>query len=255
MHRMRHTVLALGLALLGVVALGPRASADLIDPNPAQTYPDLFGGNVNGKVTYKYDPATQTGNFTSVNLPFYIATGQDPKDGGPEELSVVPNADGVRRQVINLTLDKNGQLVTSATNSYELYGTVVLPAVTDKSGAVTTPAMTVSGLLLKATPTAFGSMSIPGSGLSTFDMKMNITGGSLADYFGKNAYVEITPKIGSTFTGSFTQDFEGSKVTSNTRGNFISPPPLPVPEPGTVVLFLAGGVGYFARRRLRRARG
>src|SRR5262249_51034239 len=146
-------------------------------------------------------------------------------------------------------------LVTGANNTYELYGTVVLPAVTDtKTGAVLTAAQTVSGLLLKATPTAFGSMAIPNSGLSTFDLKMNITGGSLADYFGKNAYVEITPKIGSTFTGSFTQDFEGSKVTSNTRGNFIAPPPLPVPEPSTLVLVLAGTAGLIVRRQRRRSR-
>lgn len=254
MHRTRHTVLSLGLALLFVAALGPRASADLIDPNPAQTYPDLFGGNVNGKVTYKYDPSTETGKFSSVNLPFYIATGHDPSTGTPDELAVVPTAEGIRRQVINLTLDKSGKLVAGADNSYELYGTVVVPAVTDKMGEVLTPATTVTGLLLKATPTAFGGMAVPGTGLSTFDMKMDITGGNLADYFGKNAYVEITPKIGSTFTGSFTQDFEGSKVTSNTRGSFVPPPPLPVPEPTTLVLVLAGAAGLLVQRHRGRSR-
>lgn len=256
MHRMRHHLLLSGLSLAVVIALGGRASADLIEPNPTQTYPDLFGGNIGGKITYTYDPSTQTGNFQSVNLPFYIATGQDPSSGSPEELAVVPTADGVRRQTINLTVDSKGQLVNSASNSYELYGTVVLPAVNDpKTGDTLTPSTTVTGLLLKGTPTAFGSQAIPNTGLSTFDLKMNITGGSLADYFGKDAYVELTPKIGSTFTGSFTQNFEGSKVTSNTRGNFITPPPLNVPEPTPLLLVLAGGAGLVIRHRRRRLQG
>lgn len=256
MHRMRHHLLLSGLSLAIAIALGGQATADLIEPNPTQTYPDLFGGNVGGKITYTYDSASKTGNFQSVNLPFYIATGQDPSSGSPEELAVVPTIDGVRRQTINLTLDSKGQLVDSSSNSYELYGTVVLPAVNDpKTGDTLTPSTTVTGLLLKGTPTAFGSQAIPNTGLSTFDLKMNITGGSLADYFGKDAYVELTPKIGSTFTGSFTENFEGSKVTSNTRGNFITPPPLNVPEPTPLILVLAGGAGLFLRHRRRRLQG
>lgn len=254
MHRMRHFVMLTGLSLAVMSCLSGRATADLIESNPAQTYPDLFGGNVNGKVTYTYNPTTQTGVFSSVNLPTYIATGMDGPDGsGEQQLAVVPDSSGIRQQLINVTLDKSGKLVDSTNNTYMLYGTVVLPAVTDSSGAVITPSKTVEGLLLKGTPTAFGSLAIPGSSLSTFDMKMNITDGALADYFGKDAYIEITPKIGSTFTGDFTKDFVGFKVTSNTRGSFVTPPPLNVPEPTTLVILLVGGAGmaYRHRRRLR----
>lgn len=254
MHRMRHFVMWTGLSLAVLATLSGRASADLIESNPAQTYPDLFGGNVNGKVTYTYDPATQTGKFSSVNLPTYIATGQDGPDGpGEQLLPVVPDTSGIRQQVVNVTLDKSGNLVPGASNGYQLHGTVVVPAVTDASGTVITASKTVEGLLLQGTPTAFGSLAIPGSALSTFDLKMEITGGALADYFGKEAYLEITPKVGSTFTGDFTKDFVGFKVTSNTRGSFITPPPLNVPEPTTLVILLFGGAGmaYRHRRRLR----
>lgn len=254
MHRMRHFVVLTGLSLAVMTLFCGPASADLIESNPAQTYPDLFGGNINGKVTYTYNPTTQTGVFSSVNLPTFIATGQDGPDGpGEQTLAVVPDSSGIRQQVINVTLDKNGSLVSSPDNMYQLYGTVVVPAVTDAKGAIVTPSTTVEGLLLQGTPTAFGSLAIPGSALSTFDLKMNITGGKLADYFGKDAYIEITPKIGSTFTGSFTTDFVGYKVTSNTRGSFVTPPPLNVPEPTTLVILLVGGAGmaYRHRRRLR----
>lgn len=258
MHRMRHVVVLSGLVLAALIALSGRASADLIESNPAQTYPDLFGGNTNGRLTYTYDPAAGTGKFTSVNLPTYIATAPTTADGQPGELSVVPTLDGIRRQVINLTVDQKGKLVTSANNTYELYGTVVVPSESTNPNTVGTESaaavgsQTFSGLLLKGTPTAFGSMAIPGSGLSTFDMKMNITGGELAKLFGSDAYVEITPKVGSTFTGSFAGNFEGSKVTSNTRGSFAPPPPpLPVPEPTTLVMVLAGGAGMVFRHRRR----
>jgi hypothetical protein len=253
MHWMRHFVMMTGLSLAVMTLISGRAEADLIESNPSQTFPDLFGGNVNGKISYTYNDETERGTFTSINLPTYIATGQDTSSGGPDELAVVPTAEGVRRQVINLTLDKNGKLVEDGANSYELYGTVVMPSVDTPIAGEANGSLTVSGLLLKGTPTEFGSLAIPGSGLSTFDMKMNITGGELADYFGKSAYVEITPKIGSTFDGSFTKDFEGFKVTSNTRGNFVTPPPLNVPEPTTLLIMLTGGAGvaYRFRRRLR----
>ena len=252
MHRMRHFVMLTGLALAVWAATGGRASAGLIEPNPVQTYPDLFSGNINGKVTYKYDAARQQGVFTAVNLPTYIATGLD---NNVEEIAVTPMSDGVRRQEISVALDQNGQIVPDSANSFKLFGSVILPVPTidQATGLEATKDMTISGLLLEGTPTAFGGVAVPGSGLSTFDMKMQITGGELADYFGKEAYIEITPKIGSTFDGSYTKDFEGFKVTSNTRGTFITPPPLPVPEPATYVLILVGGAGviYRHRRRLR----
>src|SRR5262249_51778980 len=133
-----------------------------------------------------------------------------------------------------------GNLVSSGTNTYSLYG------------SVTTNGQTFSGLLLSGTPTGFGSQDLTPVGIqgaSFFDVNMNVTGGALAPYFGPDAYIRIAPELQSTFTGSFTQDFSAAKATSNTRG-YHSPHPFPIPEPATVfVLVAGGGFGIFLRSR------
>jgi hypothetical protein len=232
----RFVVLA-GLALAALPCFPGQARAALINPTAGRAYPDI-AADINGVVNYTYDATSQTGVFHVTNTPYLIA-------GGPtssQEFAINPNSDGIRQQVVNLTVDQNGNLVTSASNTYSLYGTVT-----------TTNGQTFSGLLLSGTPTAFGSQSLRPVGIvgsDVFDLNMNITGGALAPYFGPDAYMRISPELNSTFTGSFNQDFSASKATSNTRA-YHSPHPFPIPEPATVLVVLAGGAGLVLRHRRR----
>ena len=50
---------------------------------------------------------TQTGTFAVTNTPYLLQL--DPSNAG--ESQIQPNDDGTRRQVVSLTLDRNGQLV------------------------------------------------------------------------------------------------------------------------------------------------
>jgi hypothetical protein len=241
MHRMRRLVVLGGLALAALTGLSQQAPAALLMPNAGRAYPDV-AADINGVVNYTYDPGSQTGNFTVTNTPYLIA-------GGPtssQEFDIAPDANGIRQQSLNITLDQNGNLVQGASNTYSLYGTV------------TTNGQTFSGLLLSGTPTGFGSQDLTPVGIqgaSFFDVNMNITGGALAPYFGPDAYMRIAPELQSTFTGSFSQNFSAAKATSNTRA-YHSPHSFPIPEPTTLLVLLAGGgFGMFHRYRRRLARG
>jgi hypothetical protein len=238
-----------GLALVP----GGRAPAELIRPKAVRAYPDI-AADINGVQTYTYDPATQTGTFHVKNTP-YLLTLSSSKAG---ETQILPNADGTRRQVVSLTLDRNGHLVDAPENTYALYGTVVLGG------------QTYSGLLLEGKPTAFGAQaqtpeaqagasSGPGAtpagqrGKDVFDLSMKITGGVLAGRFGQDLYMRISPKA-DTFDGQFTRDFSGSAAKSNTRRERGS---RPVPEPSTLLIMLAGGaaLALWRYRRRRRSQG
>lgn len=237
MHRMRRFVALAGLALTALPLWADSASAALIKPSAGRAYPDI-AADINGVVQYTYSPATETGNFHVNNTPYLIA-------GGPtsaQEYGVMPNENGIRQQVINLTLDKDGNLLTGMPNTYSLYGTI------EAEGEVFT------GLLLTGTPKSFGFQDLGSLGITgadIFDLEMDITGGSLAEYFGTQAYVRITPELESTFTGRFDESFTAAKATSNTR-SYNSPQPFPVPEPTALVLLIVGGIGgaWHQRRRL-----
>jgi hypothetical protein len=233
----------LGLALVP----GGRAPAELIRPKAVRAYPDI-AADINGVQTYTYDPSTQTGTFHVKNTP-YLLTLSSSKAG---ETQIRPNADGTRRQVVSLTLDRNGHLVDAPENTYALYGTVVLGG------------QTFTGLLLEGKPTAFGAQATeagtgPGStpagqrGKDVFDLSMKITGGVLAGRFGQDLYMRISPKA-DTFDGQFTRDFSGSAAKSNTRGERGS---RNVPEPSTLLVMLAGGAGLalWSYRRRSRSQG
>jgi hypothetical protein len=239
MHRMLRFAIPIALSLLYLVAATTQASASLLRPNAGRAYPDI-AGDINGSVTYSFNPVTQTGLFSVRNTPYLLAGGST----ADQEYLVQANSDtGIRSQELKLTLDPTGQLVASSDNMYELWGTIVADG------------QTFSGLLLKGTPTGFGFHDLDALGISgadLFDVTIDINGGALASFFGSDAYMRIAPELTSTFHGRFDKDFSAVKATSNTR-SYASPQPFPVPEPGSVAVLLLGVIGL-AMRRLRLAR-
>lgn len=248
MQRMRRLFALTGAALTalslstGSTQAATASASTLLKPDAGRAYPDI-SADINGKVDYTYNAGTQTGLFHVKNTPYLIA-------GGPSaanEFAVAPNSDtGVRSQEIQFVVDKAGNLVTDASNKYELYGTI------------TTPDATYSGLLLKGTPTGFGYQDLNPVGITgsdIFDVNINVTGGQLADYFGSQMYLRITPELQSTFSGKFDENFSAAKATSNSR-SYNAPKPFPIPEPTTVMLYLVGTAGlvYHQRRRLTAGR-
>ncbi len=230
MHRMRQSLI---FSMIGfMVATSGIARAALIQPNTTRQYPDI-AADVNGVVNYNY--SNGQGTFTMRNTPFLLATGPD----AAQEATILPTADGTRVQSLSVALDSTGNIVNSTSNSYSLYGTT------------TVAGQTFTGLLLQGTPTSFGSQD--NGAFDMFDLGIKVTGGSLADAFGTNAYMLIRPELQSSFTGAFDTNFSAQKATSNTRGNYT--PPAPVPEPATWMILVGGGAGLamFNRRRLRLA--
>jgi len=238
MHRMRHFVVLTGLVLASTTVFTHQASAGLIRPGAGRSYPDI-AADINGVVRYTYDSSSQTGIFNMTNTPYLIAGGSS----ADQEFTIQPNADGVRRQVLTVALDQNGNIrANDPANNYELWGTV------------NTGSEIFSGLLLKGTPTLFGAQDLGPVGIPSsdaFDAALNITGGALQRFYGSDTYIRITPELESTFTGVFDQDFSGVKATSNTR-TYNAPFPFPIPEPTTVLLLLAGGVGLVRHHRRTR---
>jgi hypothetical protein len=235
MQRMRCLFARAGLLVVLTVVLGTEVSAELIQSPGGRAYPDLAGA-ITGTQQYTYHPSTQTGTLQVTNTPFLLTTGPSTAN----EVVVQPNADGMRSQVLNLKLDPNGRLVSDPGNSYSLYGTVVVDG------------KTFQGLLLQATPTAFGAQS---GATASFNLDLKVTGGELARTFGPSVYMEFHSGGDSTFDGSFARSFTTKIDSSNTLG-YKSPVPAPVPEPTTLVVLLAGGVWlavFHRRRRLRRA--
>lgn len=240
MPRMHRFALFSASMLAAIALCSPQSSASLLRPSADRAYPDI-AGNINGTISYTYDETSATGVFALKNTPYLMAAGSTQN----LEYLVSPNADtGVRSQELRMTLDSSGNLVTSAQNTYELYGTVVAKD------------QTYSGLLLRGTPTAFGSQdlgSIGVQGADIFDVNLDITGGALAPFFGSDTYMRITPELQSTFVGRFDQNFSAVKATSNTR-SYFAPQPFPIPEPTTLALLVLGGGGIAASRRLRPTR-
>jgi hypothetical protein len=246
MRRMCTVSAILGLAfLLACVSLfSSHARGDLIRSSPARSFPDI-AGDIVGIQTYTYDPVTQTGTFHLVNAPHLISLGPSATDMVP----MLPDHDGTLTQSLDMKLDRNGRLVKSPDNTFEIRGTVVIG---DR---------TYQGLLLKGTPTAFGA-EMPDDSPSknkkseVFDLNMKITDGELKDAFGGEAYLRIRSQAGSTFDGRFTIDFSSDKPLTNLRASRAGVPAA-VPEPSALITFLTLGAGvlvYRLRRRLA-ARG
>ena len=235
MHRMYHPFARAFLSSILAAALAPIARAELIRPAADRVYPDV-AADINGVQDYIYDPTTRTGLFQVNNTPFLLAMGSSID----EEYNVKPNSEGVRRQTVQLKLDQHGRLIDDPKNSYQLYGTVVVGG------------KTFDGLLLEGTPRSFGAKATHAAGIdeaSVYDLDMKITGGKLAERFGPDAYMRISPEVANTFDGRFSRSFAGVKAQSNTRAYHA--PAAPVPEPTPLVLLLACGAGFFYRRRRR----
>lgn len=241
MHRMHRITVILGIVAFAFSLATSRASASLLKPEAGRAFPDI-AANINGSVTYTYDAATETGLFEMRNTPYLMAAGSTQN---LEYLVQPVLGEGVRFQELRLTLDKNGKLVANSGNFYELHGTVVADG------------QTYTGLLLKGTPSAFGSQDLGSVGIQgsdVFDVELDITGGALASFFGPESYMRITPELQSTFKGRFTENFSGVKTTTNTR-SYSAPHPFPIPEPTTLALLVLGGGGLVVRARHWQRRG
>lgn len=234
MPRMRHLIVPSVLALLAVSAAGRPADASLILNPPAPSFPDIASGVLTDKLSYTYDPSTQTGQFQMTNRPASITAATASYDIGAD-------ASGIRSEVLGLTLDKAGNLLSSGNNSFSLTGSI------DAGG------QHFSGVLLTGTPTQFGWAPpdpINNAGSATFDLNMKITGGLLQNFYGPDAYMRIDTVMQSTFQGRFDQSFFATKPLTNTRA-YHSPQPFPIPEPTTLVVVLIGGAGVTYRHRRR----
>ena len=125
---------------LVLVGVWVPAHADLIRAKPGRSFPDI-AGDIVGSQKYTYDPATQTGIFSLVNAPHLISLGPSDKDLVPMQ----PEKDGTLSQSLEMKLDREGRLVPSPFNHFEIRGTVVIGD------------QTYEGLLLEGKPTAFGA--------------------------------------------------------------------------------------------------
>ena len=213
------------------------ARGDLIRSSPARSFPDI-AGDIVGIQTYTYDPVTQTGIFHLDNAPHLLSLGPSIKD----MVEMLPNHDGTLTQLLEMKLDRNGRLIKSPANTFEIRGTVVIGE------------KTYQGLLLKGTPTAFGAINPDDSSSKNsevFDLNMKITDGALKDAFGNEAYLRIKPQAGSSFDGRFTIDFTSEKPLTNLRASRTGMPAA-VPEPSALIIFLTFGAGVVAYRMRRR---
>jgi hypothetical protein len=238
MHRMHRLGLTVGLIALFHHGFGASSSAALLRPNDPREYPDITAF-ANGYQSYSYNPTTQTGVFQLSNVPFLLTSGTT-SSGGFVESNVTATANNLQSQTLTAVLDANGNLVNSASNSFQVYGTVSING------------QTYTGLLLTGTPTAFGSQTLkPAVGNEDlFDMTLKITGGTLASLYGPEAYIRVTAEANSSFNGIFTTDFSSEKVLTNTH-SVSTLLPSPSPEPATLVVFLACGAGLLFRSRRR----
>ncbi len=235
MERMHRLALALGTTFVALAVSAPASRAALLHPTDTSQFPDLSAGYVSGTLQY----TASNGDLAIQNTPYVLATGTT----AATQYVVSADGAGQQSQTLNVTLNPDGSVNQSANNTYDVYGQVTINGTT------------YNGLLLSGTPTAMGSLNLAAAptniqGESMFDFDVSVTGGLLANVFGSEAYIRLTAERWSTFNGSFTQDFSAGKISSNIRGYFLSPP-VPIPEPTTLVVLIAcGGAGLF--RRVRR---
>jgi hypothetical protein len=247
LHRMpcRHALTPAGLTLtlafsLSLLAPQHSAQADLLRPGATQSFPDT-AGQLNGTLSYQFDPVTGVGTLQVNSAPAILAIGPNLAD----EVYVNDPPNQSRSETIQVKVDASGDFLSAASgNLFTMYGTV------------TVGGKTYSGLLLQGTPSGFGYQSPAGmpAGTAAFDLNVNLTGGQLKGLYGPDAYIRISPEIGSTFTGDFTKGFSGLKVWTNVRAyNAPTPSPASIPEPATVTILLVCSVVAIAYRHRRGA--
>ena len=182
------------------------ARGDLIRSSPSRSFPDI-AGDIVGAQTYTYDPVTQTGMFQVVNAPHLISLGPSAKD----MVQMLPEQDGTLTQSLQMKLDRNGRLVNSPDNKFEIRGTVVIGD------------QTYQGLLLEGNADRVrggGSRRLAGQEQEPRSVRPEHEDHRRASCKRRSAARPTCgsrPRPGSTFNGQFTADFSSEKPLTNLR--------------------------------------
>ena len=155
----------------------------------------------------------------------------------------------------------------SAADDYSLtINAIVSPSAgttpTSASGSIAINGSIVGGdaeLLLSGTITGIGSLLNSADGYTYFDFSFLVTGGSLADAYGKvgaTAISQLTLYYNSewadtAFSGAFDSPFSYNDICSNVADTyFVSAAPVPEPCSAALLLTSVGmGLAVFASRR------
>jgi len=184
------------------------AGAQLLGVSPAYPQINFFNSDI-GAISY----TATNGMFTLTAPPDDIVFSD--QDSGT---LIVSNRN------LSVQLNTDGTLL-SGTNGFELDGTY-----TNVTSGVTT---VYSGVLLKGDVIAFGYLA--GTGSAQFDFRIQLTGGQIQSFFNCATLFDITlSSETSDFTGSFTNDFDGSAKGECGPENNV-PPTITCPLPSQVV--------------------
>ncbi len=216
------------VAVLVVAALAGQAGASLI--GLGQQPPDITVS----AATISYNAGT--GLLTIVGTPTVI----DYDGAAPPDYGIINGGVGLIRSFqVSITLDSSGTLIGGvAGNDLAVVGLV------DTDNSHTPSGGEQFTTLLTGEVTRFGySETAP---YRLFDLLFSVTGGSLQSDFGSQVgliFDAVSYQAGKAFTGSFATDFAGAGFGNGDL--FLTP------EPASLALLLAGGLGGLAIRRRR----
>ena len=114
------------------------ACGDLIRSSPARTFPDIAGDIVRRPRPTSTTLTPRQELFEFVNAPHLISLGPSIQD----MFDMLPDQDGTLSQSLQMKLDRNGRLVNSPENHFQIRGSVLIG---DR---------VYHGLLLEGRPTA-----------------------------------------------------------------------------------------------------